>query len=151
MQQLGVRPVVDSRSLSVVGLVEVVRHLPRIYRLYRKLLASVECEKPALAILTDSSGLHLRMAARLHKAGVPVVYLVAPQAWAWRQGRVKQMRKTIGKLLCLFPFEESFYRERGVDAVYIGHPLARRIGPGRIQAKQGAERGVIDGRAGSPP
>lgn len=129
MQQMGVRPVVDSRSLAVVGLVEVVQHLPRIYRLYHRLLASVEKEKPALAILTDSSGLHLRMAARLHKAGVPVVYLVAPQAWAWRQGRVKQMRKTIGKLLCLFPFEEPFYRERGVDAVYIGHPLARRIGP----------------------
>jgi lipid-A-disaccharide synthase len=146
MQRMGVRPVVDSRALAVVGLVEVVRHLPRIYGLYRKLLDAVAAEKPTLAILTDSPDLHLRVARQLHAAGIPVVYLVAPQAWAWRQGRVKQMRRTIGKLLCLFPFEEAFYRQRGVDATYIGHPLARRIRPEFTRAQFFSRHRLDEGR-----
>lgn len=129
MQQAGVRAVVDSRTTSVVGLLEVVKHLPEIYGEYRELLAAIRTERPELVVLADSPDFHLWVARRVREMGVPVVYLVAPQAWAWRQGRVKQMRRDIGRLLCLFPFEEPYYRERGVPAYYIGHPLAGRIRP----------------------
>jgi lipid-A-disaccharide synthase len=129
MQQAGVEPVVDARSLSVVGLVEVIAHIPRIYGEFRKLIASSRERRPDIAILTDSPDFHLRVAAKLKAQGVPVVYLVAPQAWAWREGRVSRMRRNISRLLCIFPFEEAFFRERGVDALYIGHPLTRIVKP----------------------
>jgi lipid-A-disaccharide synthase len=129
MQTAGVRTVVDAHSLAVVGLVEVVAHIPRIYREYRKLLDSARREKPALAILTDSPDFHLRLARELKKLGIPVVYLVAPQAWAWRKGRLPAMRKTIDRLLCIFPFEPAFFLEHGIDAAYIGHPLTRLVKP----------------------
>src|SRR5208283_2706227 len=86
LRAAGVRTVVDAASLAVVGLLEVVGHIPRIYGEYRKLLAAAETERPDLAILTDSPDFHLRAARRIHAWGIPVVYLVAPQAWAWRKG-----------------------------------------------------------------
>jgi len=129
LRAAGVRTVVDAASLAVVGLVEVVSHIPRIYGEYRKLLAEARQQKPDLAILTDSPDFHLRLARKLHQQGVPVVYLVAPQAWAWRQGRVRQMRRTLHRLLCIFPFEEEFFTRHGVPTTYIGHPLAGLVGP----------------------
>jgi lipid-A-disaccharide synthase len=124
LRAAGVRAVVDTASLAVAGLVEVVADIPRIYGEYRKLVGAARAEKPDLAILTDSPDFHLRVARQLHRAGVPVVYLVAPQAWAWRKGRVRQMRRVLDRVLCIFPFEEEFFREHGVRATYIGHPLA---------------------------
>src|SRR5947207_7257041 len=129
LRAAGVRSVVDAAALAVVGLLEVVSHIPRIYGEYRKLLAAAETERPDLAILTDSPDFHLRVARQLHRRGVPVVYLVAPQAWAWRKGRVKQMRRDIGRLLCIFPFEEEFFNREGVPTTYIGHPLAGLVRP----------------------
>ncbi|HEX5430895.1 MAG TPA: lipid-A-disaccharide synthase, partial [Bryobacteraceae bacterium] len=104
MQAAGVRPIVDARSLSVVGLVEVVAHIPRIWREYRKLVRAATIERPEIAILTDSPDFHLRIAKYLRRRRIPVVYLIAPQAWAWREGRVRTMRRTIECLLCIFPF-----------------------------------------------
>jgi lipid-A-disaccharide synthase len=124
LRAAGVRTVVDAGSLAVVGLAEVVAHLPRIYREYRKLLAAARVERPDLALLTDSPDFHLRVARQLAAEGIPVVYLVAPQAWAWRKGRVKSLRRTVRRLLCIFPFEEEFFRGEGVPTTYIGHPLA---------------------------
>jgi lipid-A-disaccharide synthase len=124
LRKTGVRTVVDAANLAVVGLVEVVSRIPRIYGEYRKLLAAARAEKPDLAILTDSPDFHLRVAKRLHEDGIPVVYLVAPQVWAWRKGRLAQMRRNLDQLLCIFPFEEEFFRREGVNAAYIGHPLA---------------------------
>lgn len=129
MRAAGVRTVVDAASLSVLGLAEVVAHLPRIYREYRKLIEAARRERPRAAVLTDSAGFHLRVAARLKEMGVPVFQLVAPQAWAWREGRVRQLRRNVAELHCIFPFEEEFFRARGVEAHYIGHPLARIIRP----------------------
>jgi lipid-A-disaccharide synthase len=126
LQAEGVEPVVDAADLSVVGLAEVVAHLPRIYREYRKLARVARERRPVAALLTDNPDFHLRLARRLKEAGTPVFYLVAPQAWAWRAGRVKTIRALVDKLFCLFPFEEAWFRERGVDATYIGHPLAAR-------------------------
>jgi lipid-A-disaccharide synthase len=124
MRAEGVRTIVDAASLAVVGLVEVVAHLPRIYGEYRKLLAAARAERPDLAILTDSPDFHLRLAKRLKAMGIPVIYLVAPQVWAWRQGRVAQMRQVIDRLLCIFPFEEEFFRSNNIPVTYIGHPLS---------------------------
>ena len=127
LQAQGVEPVVDSASLGVVGLAEVVGHLPRIYGEFRKLVRFAEQHRPAAALLTDSPDFHLRLARHLKRTQVPVFYLVAPQVWAWRQGRVKTIAKLVDKLYCLFPFEEPWFRARGVDATYIGHPLAHTV------------------------
>lgn len=129
MQQAGVKTVVDAASLSVVGLVEVVRHIPRIYGEFRKMVRAAEAEKPDLAILTDSPDFHLRLAKKLKKLGVPVIYLIAPQVWAWREGRLSQMRRSLKLLLCIFPFEEAYFRRNQVQAAYIGHPLTRIVKP----------------------
>jgi lipid-A-disaccharide synthase len=129
LRAAGVKTVVDAASLAVVGLVEVVAHLPRIYGEYCKLLAAADEEKPDLAILTDSPDFHLRVAKQLHARGVPVAYLVAPQVWAWRKGRVKTMRRALRHLLCIFPFEKEFFEREGIQATYIGHPLASLVKP----------------------
>jgi lipid-A-disaccharide synthase len=129
LQRAGVEAVIEAESLAVVGLVEVVGHLPRIWRQYLKLISAVRERRPQLAILTDSPDFHLRLARRLKRQGVPVVYLVAPQVWAWRKGRISGMRRTIGRLLCIFPFEEAFFRAHGLPAWYIGHPLASLVRP----------------------
>jgi lipid-A-disaccharide synthase len=142
MRQAGVRAVVESERLSVVGLFEVVAHIPRIYREYRRLLDAARRERPRLAILTDSPDFHLRLARRLKRMGVKVVYLVAPQAWAWRKGRIPAMRRRIDHLLCLFPFEEEFFRRHGVPTTYIGHPLAQLARPSQSKPEFLARRSL---------
>lgn len=127
MRKAGVRTVIDAGSLAVVGIVEVVAHIPRIYREYRKLLTFALENRPNLAILTDSPDFHLRLAAKLQAAGIPVIYLVAPQVWAWRQGRLSRMRKVINHLLCIFPFEERFFSDNNIPVTYIGHPLTTMV------------------------
>ena len=129
MRDAGVRPVIRSEDLSVVGIVEVIGHLPRIFGLFRTLTRSAAREKPDLAILTDAPDFHFPVARKLKRRGIPVVYFVAPQVWAWRKGRVKTMRRVIDLLLCIFPFEEAFFHEHQVKTTYIGHPLASRIRP----------------------
>lgn len=130
MRAAGVEAIVASESLSVVGLVEVIEHLPRIYGEYRKLVRAMEERRPQLAILTDSPDFHFRVAAQAKKRGIPVAYLVAPQVWAWRKGRVRTMKKIIDELLCIFPFEPAFFHGRGMpQATYIGHPLAWMASP----------------------
>ena len=129
MRRAGVETVVDSASLAVVGLIEVISHIARIYGEFRKLESAARRRSPDLAILTDSPDFHLRLARKLHRQGVPVVYLVAPQVWAWRKGRLRGMRRTLRHVLCIFPFEEDFFRRRGLPATYIGHPLAAIVKP----------------------
>jgi len=135
MQTAGVRPIIDQRSIAVVGIVEVVAHIPRIWRQFRTLVRAIPAERPDVAVLTDAPDFHLRLAKKLKRAGVPVVYLIAPQAWAWREGRVRTLRATVNRLLCIFPFEEEFFSSRGVPASYIGHPLARIVKPALSRAE----------------
>lgn len=130
MRKAGVRAVVESESLAVVGLAEVIAHIPRIYGEFRKLLRAAEETRPQLAILTDSPDFHLRLAKKLRKTGIPVVYLIAPQAWAWRAHRTNAMQRDINHLFCIFPFEEQFFSSRGVRTTFIGHPLSRIVKPG---------------------
>jgi lipid-A-disaccharide synthase len=124
MRAAGCDTVVDAKDLSVVGITEILSHLPKIYGLFHKLIAEADKRKPDLAIVIDSPAFNWRVARAMKKRGVPIVYYVAPQFWAWRQGRVRLLRKYIDKALVIFPFEEEFYRDHGVDATFVGHPLA---------------------------
>lgn len=124
MRAAGADIVVDAKDLSVVGITEILSHLPKIYRLFHKLIAEADRRKPDLAVVIDSPAFNWRVAREMKKRGVPVIYYVAPQFWAWRQGRVKLIRNFVDKALVIFPFEEKFYRDRGVDATFVGHPLA---------------------------
>jgi len=124
MRAAGCATVVDAKDLSVVGITEILSHLPKIYGLYQHLIAEADRRKPDLAIVIDSPAFNWRVARQMKKRGIPVVYYVAPQFWAWRQGRVRLLRNYIDKALVIFPFEEKFYRDRGVDATFVGHPLA---------------------------
>jgi len=135
MRTAGVRAVVRSESLAVVGVVEVLAHIPRIWKEYRKLLAAIRTERPDVAILTDSPDFHLRVAKHTAALRIPVVYLVAPQVWAWRKDRLPMMRRVLTRLLCIFPFEEKFFRDHGIQATYIGHPLSNRIAPSMTRAE----------------
>jgi lipid-A-disaccharide synthase len=146
MQRAGVRPVVDAASLSVVGLAEVLGHIPRIYGEFRKMCRAAAEARPAAAVLTDSPDFHLRLAAKLHRLGIPVIYLVAPQAWAWRRGRVRILRRNVKRLLCIFPFEEEFFSNQGVAAEYIGHPLARLVRPSQPASAFRARHSLESGR-----
>ncbi len=129
MRAAGCETVVDAKDLSVVGITEILSHLPKIYGLYQHLIAEADKRKPDLAIVIDSPAFNWRVARQMKKRGIPTVYYVAPQFWAWRQGRVRLLRNYIDKALVIFPFEEQFYRERGVDATFVGHPLAELARP----------------------
>jgi lipid-A-disaccharide synthase len=124
MRSAGCEIVVDARDLAVVGITEVLGRLPKILGLYRKLVRAADEERPALAVVIDAPAFNWRVARQMRRRGIPVVYYVCPQFWAWRQGRVKLLRKYVDKALVIFPFEEKFYRDRGVDATFVGHPLA---------------------------
>jgi lipid-A-disaccharide synthase len=124
MRSAGCEIVVDAKDLAVVGITEILSRLPKILGLYRKLIRAAAEKRPAIAIVIDAPAFNWRVARQMRKRGVPVVYYVCPQFWAWRQGRVKLLRKYVNKALVIFPFEEKFYRDRGVDATFVGHPLA---------------------------
>ncbi len=124
MRAAGCEIVVDAKDLAVVGITEILSHLPKIYSLYGKLIRAADVKHPKLAIVIDSPAFNWRVARQMRKRGIPAVYYVCPQFWAWRQGRVKLLRKYINKALVIFAFEENFYRVHGVDATFVGHPLA---------------------------
>src|SRR5271154_3523358 len=129
MRAAGCDTVVDTKDLSVVGITEILSHLPKIYGLFRHLIKEADKRMPDLAIVIDSPAFNWRVARQMKKRGIPVVYYVAPQFWAWRQGRVRLIRRYVDKALVIFPFEEKFYRDRGVDATFVGHPLAELAQP----------------------
>ncbi len=139
MRAAGCDIVVDAKELAVVGITEVLSRLPRILRLYRNLIRSADEKRPALAVVIDAPAFNWRVARQMRKRGIPVVYYVCPQFWAWRQGRVKLLRKYANKALVIFPFEEKFYRDRGVDATFVGHPLADLPAPAISREAYAAE------------
>lgn len=143
MREAGCDTVVDTRDLAVVGITEILGHLPKIYGLFRKLIAEADRRHPDLAVVIDSPAFNWRVAREMKKRGIPVVYYVAPQFWAWRQGRVKLLREYVTKALVIFPFEEKFYCERGVDASFVGHPLADLPHP-TIEREEYAKRYGLD-------
>jgi lipid-A-disaccharide synthase len=139
MRAAGCEIVVDAKDLAVVGITEVLNRLPKILGLYRKLIRAADEKRPALAVVIDAPAFNWRVARQMRKRGIPVVYYVCPQFWAWRQGRVKLLRKYVNKALVIFPFEEKFYRDRGVDATFVGHPLTDLPAPAISREAYAAE------------
>jgi lipid-A-disaccharide synthase len=124
MEALGFHRIVRAEDVAVMGITEIIRHIPHIYSEYRKLKASIAKERPDAAILIDFPDVNFSLARTLHKLGIPVIYFVSPQLWAWKKYRIHKVRRFVDRMLVIFPFEESFYREHGVNATFIGHPLA---------------------------
>ncbi|HTJ86764.1 MAG TPA: lipid-A-disaccharide synthase [Terriglobales bacterium] len=143
MRAAGCDIVVDAQDLSVVGITEILSHLPKIWGLFHKLIAEADRRKPELAIVIDSPAFNWRVARQMKKRGIPVAYYVCPQFWAWRQGRTRLLRKYVDKALVIFPFEEKFYRDRGVDAEFVGHPLADLAKPAITREHYAAEHGLV--------
>jgi lipid-A-disaccharide synthase len=124
MAAAGLRRVVRAEDVAVMGITEVILHMPHVYREYRRLKASLRTERPDLAILIDFPDVNLSLAAELRRLQIPVVYFVSPQLWAWKKWRVRGVRRNVSRMLVIFPFEEAFYRAHGVAADFVGHPLA---------------------------
>jgi lipid-A-disaccharide synthase len=143
MAAAGVEIVVRSEDMAVMGFTEIVRHLPRIYREFRKLKRAIRARRPTVAVLIDFPEIHFRLAKELHRLGIPVIYFVSPQLWAWKQGRIRKVRKFVQRMLVIFPFEEKFYRDRGVQAEFVGHPLAD-LPPPAITHQQFAAENRLD-------
>jgi lipid-A-disaccharide synthase len=127
MRAAGVDLVTDYSEVSVVGITEILSHLPSLIRAMRLLVSEAERRKPALAILTDFPGFHLRLARKLKARGIRNVYYICPQFWAWRPWRVRVVRRRFAQAFCIFPFEEKFYGEAGVPVKFVGHPLVGAV------------------------
>ncbi len=123
LRDAGAEILVDLKEISVIGLVEVVGKLPALKRAQTTLVEAAAERRPDVAILIDFSGFNLRLSNRLKSLGIPIVYYVSPQVWAWRRGRLKTIKKNVDKMLVILPFEEAFYREAGIAATFVGHPL----------------------------
>ncbi len=129
MTQAGVDCFVDSTELGVVGIVEVLKSI----RFFLKLLKSLEIkameERPDAVVLIDYPGFNLNLAQRLHRLGIPVVYYISPQIWAWRKGRIRRIVRDVDKMLCIFPFEPAVYANTPLDVTFVGHPLLEQLAP----------------------
>jgi lipid-A-disaccharide synthase len=123
----GCEPWERAESLAVMGLVEVLPHLPRLFRIRRQLIEHVLKERPAVYVGVDAKEFNLRLAPKLKARGVRTVQYVSPQVWAWRQGRVRTIGRAVDLVLCLLPFEKQFYEAHSVSAEFVGHPLADQI------------------------
>ena len=123
----GLERLFDASEIAVVGFTEVLPRLPRIWHIFRALQRAAAERRPALAVLVDAPDFNLRLARKLHRLGIPVVYYVSPTVWAWRRSRVKHIARDVERMLCILPFEEAFYRPYGVKAVYVGNPVAARL------------------------
>jgi lipid-A-disaccharide synthase len=124
MRAAGAEITVDSAKVAAVGITEVVKHVATIYREFFRMVSVAKGRRPDLAILIDFPDFNLRLAEKLHGLGVPVVYFVSPQLWAWKQSRIWRVKRFVDRMLVIFPFEQDYYREREVMAEYVGHPLA---------------------------
>ncbi len=132
MAEAGVRLVQHASEVAVVGIVEVLAHLPAIRAAMAKLEETLRRERPDLLVPVDFPDFNLRLAARARRVGVPVVYFVSPQVWAWRRGRVRHIRDLVRRMLVLFPFEVVFYEAEGVPVTFVGHPAVEDVGDERI-------------------
>lgn len=119
----GGRLVADFHGLSVTGLTEVLRVLPRTFATMRRLVTAAKQQKPQALVVIDYPDFNFRLMKRVRRLGVPVIYYISPQLWAWRAGRIKQMKRRVDRVLPIFPFEEDLYKREGMDVRFVGHPL----------------------------
>ena len=127
MREAGVELAGDITHTAVVGPFEFLSHVGALYKVFRRLVDRVAAEPPAAAILIDFPDFNLRLAKRIKAAGVPIVYYISPQVWAWREGRLGQIRQLVNKMLVIFPFEEEIYRNAGIPVEFVGHPLIESV------------------------
>jgi len=127
MRTAGVDVITDYSEVNVLGITEILSHLPQLRRAMRNLVSAARSRKPALAILTDFPGFHLRLARKVKPLGVKNIYYICPQFWAWRPWRANLVRRRFARALCIFPFEEGFFRDAGVSVKFIGHPLVGEV------------------------
>src|SRR5271169_5459988 len=142
MRAAGVEIVTDYAEVSVVGISEIVTHLPSLLKAMERLVAEARRRKPALAILTDFPGFHLRLARKLRPIDVRNVYYICPQFWAWRPWRVRLVKRRFALALCIFPFEEKFFGDAGVPVKFIGHPLVGNVAPSQSRESFSSEHGL---------
>ena len=147
MAELGFRPVVRAEDVAHMGITEVVRHAPYIYGQFQRLKRAIAAERPALAVLIDFPDVNLRLAEHLHRHQIPVVYFVSPQLWAWKKRRIRRVQRFVDRMLVIFPFEEPFYRERGVAAEFVGHPLADLAVPEATREEFARQHGLDTSKA----
>jgi lipid-A-disaccharide synthase len=142
MRAAGVELIEHSESLAVMGFVEVLKHVPKHYRLLRELRTRIRSGRVALVVLVDYPGFNMKVAAAATEAGVPVLYYITPQVWAWGAKRLAELSRTITRAAVILPFEEALLRRHGIDATFVGHPLLDRARtlPGREAAR--AQLGV---------
>src|SRR5258707_9799943 len=142
MRAAGVDVVTDYSQVSVLGITEILGHLAQLIRAMRGLVNSARVRRPALAILTDFPGFHLRVARKLKPLGVRNVYYICPQFWAWRPWRVRIVKRRFALALCIFPFEEKFFADAGVPVNFIGHPLVGNVAPSQTRVDFFAAHGL---------
>lgn len=138
LTEAGVELIARMEDFTVMGFVEVLRKVPAHLRLLRTIRRRLARGDVSLVVLVDYPGFHLRVAEAAHRAGVPVLYYIAPALWAWGEWRVKRMRRSIARLAVILPFEEEYFRVRGVPATFVGHPLLDRppLNPDRAALKR---------------
>ena len=127
MKSAGVDLYADAADMAVVGLTEAVFKLPALLRVMRHLKASFKTERPDLVILIDYPDFNLPLARAAKRRGIPVLYYISPQVWAWRKGRIATIKKKVDRMAVILPFEEAFYRKAGVDVTFVGHPLLDEV------------------------
>lgn len=146
MQAAGCVSLFPLEKLSVMGLVEVLRHLPELLSIRKQLLQRWQADPPDLFIGVDAPDFNLPLAEKLHAAGIHTAHYVSPSVWAWREKRVRKMQGTLDLMLTLFPFEVDFYRKHAIEAAFVGHPLADEVefDASRVSARQ--QLGLPQGR-----
>ena len=146
MRAAGVDVVTDYSEVSVLGITEILKHLPQLRRAMRNLVSQARARKPVLGILTDFPGFHLRLARKLKPLRVRNVYYICPQFWAWRPWRANLVRRRFALALCIFPFEEKFFGDAGVPVKFIGHPLVGEVRATLPRAEFAARYGLDPSR-----
>jgi len=151
MAAQGVRLGFHVRDLAVVGIVEVLGILPRLFHAYRWLMRILREEPPDVVVLIDYAEFNLFFAGRVKKRGIPVVFYISPQIWAWRRGRVRRIARNVDEMIVILPFERDFYKEHGVKVSFVGHPLVEQLGmlPEIMKKPDGREEFVIGWMPGS--
>jgi lipid-A-disaccharide synthase len=133
----------DFSRFSVTGLTEALRVLPRSFAMLRRLVAAARARRPDVFVAIDFPDFNFRLMSALRRLGIPVVYYVSPQLWAWRPGRMKTMKAGVDRVLVIFPFEEAVYRAAGVDVQFVGHPLVDLARPGQPRSSFLRDRGLV--------
>ncbi|MCF8240443.1 MAG: lipid-A-disaccharide synthase [Melioribacteraceae bacterium] len=127
MIKAGLNEIFHIRELAFLGFTEIIKHIPYIRRVQKKLLSVIESENIKEIVLIDYPGFNLNLAKKVKKLGLKIVYYISPQVWAWGKGRVKKIQKLVDKMLVVFPFEKDFYSKENVDVEFVGHPLLERL------------------------